>query len=102
MSENNLQLDRLESQLLARAADVAATRRRIGYSVLAPVALIALLLAIFWREAQPRLLLWLFVGYVAVGIFEKVSYGFAVLGYKGLVRKLLARVNELERRSAGG
>jgi hypothetical protein len=46
---------------------------------------------VFWRDAQPRLLLWLFVSYVGINMLEKVAYGFAVLSYKSVIRKLLAR-----------
>jgi uncharacterized membrane protein len=96
MSENTLQFDATEAQIVARAANSAVTRRRILYSVLAPVVLIALVLAIFWRDAQPRTLLWIFVGYVAINMLEKIGYGLAVLSYKSVIRKLLSRVRELE------
>ena len=102
MSEHTLQFDRLESQIVARAGNPAATRRRIWYSVLVPLALIALLLATFGREAQPRALLWLFVGYVTVNMVEKIGYGFAVLSYKSVIRKLQARVAQLENRPTAG
>jgi hypothetical protein len=78
------------------------TRRRIGYAVLVPLAFIVLLIAVYWREARPRTLLWLFVGYVAINAVEKVGYGLAVLAYKSVIRKLLARVSELEGRSDAG
>ena len=96
MSEHTLQLDPVEARIVARALDPALTRRRIWYSVLVPLALIALTLALFWRDAQPRVLLWLYVGYVAINMFEKVAYGLAVLSYKSVIRKLLSRVRELE------
>ena len=97
MTENTLQFDPAETQIVARSANSAVTRRRIWYSVLFPLALIGLALAMFWRDAQPRLLLWLFVAYVAINMFEKLAYGVAVLSYKSVIRKLLSRVSELER-----
>lgn len=100
MSENNLQFNPAEVQIVARAANLAVTRRRIWYSVLSPLALIALVIAMFWRDAQPRLLLWLFVTYVAITMLEKVAYGIVVLSYKSVIRKLLSRLSELEGRPA--
>jgi hypothetical protein len=90
MSESTLQPDPLEARLLASATNTAVTRRRIWWSVLVPLAFITLLITVFWRDAQPRLLLWLFVCYVSIGLFERISYGIAVLGYKSVIRKLLA------------
>lgn len=98
MSEDRLQFNAVETQIVARAADSNATRRRIVSSVLVPVALIALVLAVFRRDARPPALLWLFVGYVAVNMLEKVAYGVAVLSYKSVIRKLQARVSALENR----
>jgi hypothetical protein len=99
MSNANLEFDQLESQIVGRADNATVTRQRIWLSVLVPLVLVVLLLLVFWREAQPKLLLWLFVGYVIINIYEKVCYGFAVLGYKSVIRKLLARVKELEGQS---
>lgn len=99
MSESPLKFDAAEAQLIARAAEPARTRRRLWLSALAPLALVAFALATFWRDAQPRLLLWLFVAYVLATLLERVSYGLAVLSYKRVIRKLLARVEELEVRS---
>jgi len=96
MSASTLNFDRAESHIVARSADVSVTQRRIWISVLVPLALVGLLFAVFWRDAQPRMLLWLFVGYVLFGLLEKLSYGLAVLAYKRVVRKLAARVTELE------
>jgi hypothetical protein len=102
MNENTLQFDPAEAQIVIRAADSAVTRRRIWLSVAVPLALIALTLALFWRSAQPRALLWLYVGYVALNMLEKVGYGLAVRSYKSVIRKLLARVSELEGRPGQG
>ena len=77
MSEQDLPFDHVESQLVARAANSAITRQRIWFSVLLPLVLIALLLVVFWPSAQPRLLLWLFIGYVLAratcAIFARLS-----------------------------
>lgn len=96
MTPTQLDLDPLESQIIARAADSAVTRRRIWYCVFIPLAFIGLLLVLFWREAQPPILLWLFVGYVALNMLEKIGYGLAVLGYKRVIRKLLTQVEQLQ------
>ena len=96
MSEGQIQFSALEARIVARAANSNVTRRRIFSSVVVPIALIALLLAVFRRDAQSPALLWLFVGYVAINMLEKVAYGFAVLSYKSVIRKLLSRVSELE------
>src|SRR5262245_36697673 len=95
-----LHFNATEEQLISRAANTALTKRRIFYSTIAPLAFITLLLAMYWHTAQPPLLLWLFVAYVTIGMFEKMAYGRAVLLYKGVIQKLLARVTELERQRA--
>lgn len=102
MSENTLEFDPAEAQIVARAGNPTVTRRRIWYSVLFPLVLIALAVVMFRRDAQPRFLLWLFVGYVTISMLEKVAYGIAVLSYKSVIRKLLKRVSELEGRAAAG
>jgi hypothetical protein len=92
--------DTAEAKIVAGAANSALTKRRILYSILAPLGLTALVLTMFWRTAQPAALLWLFVGYVAATTYERLGYGLAVLLYKSVIRKLLARVRELESRLA--
>lgn len=79
-----------EQYILNRSSDLASTRRRIVWSILIPVGFVILLLAMFLQNAEPRLLLWLFVIYIVIGVFEKISFGFAVLSYKRTIQKLLA------------
>jgi hypothetical protein len=102
MNADSLQFDAAEAKVIAHAANSDVTRRRIRLSVLFPLFLIGLTLALFWRDAQPRILLWFYVAYIFINMFEKIGYGIAVLAYKSVVRKLLARVNELEGRSTAG
>jgi hypothetical protein len=91
----NEPFDPTEAQIVAAAGNPALTKRRIFYSILAPLALIALMLTMFWH-AQPPIVVWLFAAYAALTMFERVGYGLAVLSYKSVIRKLLLRVSELE------
>lgn len=95
MSAPELRFDGLDSRIVVRAADPATTRRRITYSIVIPLVLIALLLGAYGQDARPRSLLWVFILYVAINMFEKVGYGLAVLAYKRVIRKLVAQVTEL-------
>ena len=97
MPENPPSFDPLESHIVARSADLESTRRRIRYSIAVPLLLIALTLVLFARDAQPQALLWMYLAYIVLNMFEKIGYGRAVLAYKRVIQKLLARVAELER-----
>ena len=91
-----LQLTQFESSIVARSSDAAVTRWRMMWCVVVPLGFIALLLSMFWQNAQPRLLLWLFLMYIVIVMAERISYGSAVLAYKSVVRKLIDRVDALE------
>lgn len=102
MNHSPIQFNQTEERIVALAANSDVTRRRIWLSVLFPLTLIAVTLAVFGRDAQPRFLLWLYVAYVGINMFEKIGYGLAVLSYKSAIRKLISRIDELEGRPATG
>lgn len=99
MDSQSLNLDRVETEILRRAHDIATTKRRIWISVIAPLALATLVLIAFWDGRQPQLLLWLFVVYVLATMLERVGYGMAVLLYKRVIRKL---AHHIDRTRASG
>ncbi len=85
-----------ERGILLRAGNWELTRRRIRSVILwASLFAVALVAFYFLTRSAPALLL-IALLYIAITTVEKVLYGRAVLVYKSVVTKLLARVKELE------
>jgi hypothetical protein len=86
-----------ERLLLERSSDTALTRRRVRLVVVSALMLTAALIVV-----SPLLQSWLFllffsVAYILVTAWERVAYARTILAYKGLIRKLARRAEELER-----
>lgn len=91
-----LELDATDEQLLQRSTDLGATRTRLISVIVAPLVLIGMILYVVYSGVPLHWLGWLFVAYVAITAWEKVTYALAILHYKRLIQKLVRRVEELE------
>lgn len=96
MDQHLLGLTGAEEEILRRSADSEITRRRIR-QVVAWGSLFAVLLVLagVGLRSWPMLLAVALL-YVAITVWEKVSYGRAVLDYKSVIRKLRRRLEESE------
>jgi hypothetical protein len=102
MSEKQLRLTPIETLLLERSSDLAVTRRRVRVVVVS-----ALLLIVAVVVASPLIQSWQFllffaVAYIAMTTWERLGYARTILTYKGLIQKLLARIEELEKSAESG
>jgi hypothetical protein len=94
-------LTQIEEELLRRSGDLAITRRRIRMVVVAGAAFLTVLAVFAFTTHSTEMLFVLCALYVVITVCEKVAYGWAVLAYKGLIRKLYDRVVELEGGGSG-
>jgi hypothetical protein len=92
-----LRLDLLEAQILARCHDTAVTRRRIVITIFAGCAVAAGFIAAAIFGVSARTIAGIAALYALVTMLERLFYGKAILGYKSLVRKLVARIGDLQR-----
>ena len=96
MNLTALRLTEQEVDVLKRCADLEITKRGIqSILIIGSMSCISLVMV------GSLLKSWLFVMalallYMVITVWEKISYGKAVLLYKSLVQKLERRVNELE------
>lgn len=97
IQKEKLDLTPLEEDILAISHDAATTKRRIGLVVISGLAAGAGLTTVSILYQSWKLVLGVSLVYIVLTVLEKVAYGRAVLGYKSVIRKLAARVEELER-----
>ena len=97
MNDSARELTDLERRILGQTADVAVTRRRIRLVIVMAAFFAVMLTIMFLRGHSPGMVFGVAIGYILITTLEKVGYGFAVLGYKSLIRKLAARVEALEK-----
>lgn len=88
-----------ERLLLERSADLALTRRRLRLVVVSGGLLIVTLIVAAPLLASWELLLFFAVAYVLVTTWERIGYGRTILVYKGLIQKLVGRLEAVEPRS---
>ncbi len=89
-------LTELERRFLAGCSDEALTRRRMRWVVLMAAVFGLLLVAAAWASRSWQMVLAVSLLYLLITVWEKLGYGRGVLIYKSLVRKLAARVEQLE------
>lgn len=97
MNEEQLELNAIDKLLLERSSDTDLTRRRLRAVIVSAILLIAALVVAALLTRSWELLLFFAVAYVATTAWERVAYARTILAYKGLIQKLAARVDELER-----
>lgn len=98
----NIDLTALEEYILERSADRQVTRRRRASVIISGLCFAALLIAFAIAQRSWIVLLSVALFYIAMTVWEKVSYANAVLAYKSVVQKLKKRVEELERQEGPG
>lgn len=98
MKDEGSTLTVTERLLLERSWDDALTRRRVRLVVASAVLLVAALIVLAPLMASWQTLLFFAVAYVLVTAWERVAYARTILTYKGLIRKLARRIEELEGR----
>jgi hypothetical protein len=96
MNEDPLGLTVAEKLVLDRSADTDLTRRRVKFVVGSAVVLAAALIVVSPLARSWKLLLFFAVAYVLVTAWERVGFARTILAYKGLIQKLIKRVEELE------
>lgn len=96
MDEERMGLDELERRFLAGCADQGLTRRRMRAVVVMAAVFGVLLIGAAWISRSWQVVLAVSLLYLLITVWEKLGYGRGVLIYKSLVRKLAARVEQLE------
>jgi len=96
MDENRLGLTVAEKLVLEKSADSELTRRRVKFVVGSAVVLAAALIVVSPLTRSWQLLLFFAVAYVLVTAWERIGFARTILAYKGLIQKLVKRVEELE------
>lgn len=86
----------MERLLLERSFDTDITRRRMRMIVVSAVLLAGALIVLSPLIESWTFLLFFAVAYIAVTTWERLGYARTILTYKALIRKLAARVDELE------
>ncbi len=96
MDEERMGLDELERRFLAGCADQGLTRRRMRAVVVMAAVFGVLLIGAAWISRSWQVVLAVSLLYLLITVWEKLGYGRGVLVYKAVVRKLVARVEQLE------
>ncbi len=94
MDEGKLGLSEVERKVLAGCRDEALTRRRMRQVILAASIFVVLLVVVAWFSRSWLFVLGIALLYIAITTWEKLAYGRAVLLYKSIIRKLVARLEE--------
>ena len=102
MGDLDLDLTDTERFLLQRSADLAITRRRARLVIVSAALLIAALIVAAPLTQSWQLLLFFAAAYIAMTAWERLGYARTILAYKGLVQKLAARIDQLDRESTAG
>lgn len=89
----DLDLTPNEMRVLRASSDFAATIRRRRMAAVTGGVMLAVIVGAALVPVSRDLLLVAFAVYVALVIFERVSYANSVLAYKSLIRKLLTQVD---------
>lgn len=92
----NVNLTKLEEEILQRSRDPEVTQRRRRMILVTGVCAAAFLVWAAFARQSWQLVLVVSLVYVAVTMCEKVAYANAVLAYKSVIRKLSERIEELE------
>jgi hypothetical protein len=85
-----------ERLLLERSSVTALTRRRVRLVVVSALVLTAALIVVSPLLQSWRFLLFFSVAYILVTAWERVAYARTILAYKGLIQKLVRRIEDLE------
>ncbi|NIR45184.1 MAG: hypothetical protein GWN99_12440 [Gemmatimonadetes bacterium] len=102
MKEESLALTGGERYVLQRSFDVPLTRRKLRLVVVSAAVLIVALVVFSPILRSWEFLLFFSVAYVGITAWQRVGYARTILVYKGLVRKLVDRIDELEGGDAAG
>ncbi|MFQ5807684.1 MAG: hypothetical protein ACE5I3_14660 [Phycisphaerae bacterium] len=92
-----LDLNLVETQILARSRDIAVTKRRTTITMVVRCAAAAAFVTAALMGVSASKVAAIAALYALVTMLEKVFYGKAILAYKSLIRKLTRRIEELER-----
>ncbi len=101
MRQQNLDLTNTEWFLVERSADLAITRRRVRLVIISAALLIGVIIVAAPLTQSWQLLLFFAVAYIAMTAWERLGYARTIVAYKGLIQKLAARIEQLERGSDG-
>jgi hypothetical protein len=78
--------------LLERSSDIAVVKRRMATTVAAAIAFLSLFVFAGLYLRSINLLLVVGVAYIIMNTLERVSYGYTIILYKGVIQKLLGKV----------
>lgn len=84
-------LDEVDRALLQKSADLQVTRRRMVWSLVTGMIVLAGIVALRALKGKADAFFWICLVLVCGGTYERIMYGQAVLMYKRLVAKLSAR-----------
>ena len=93
----DLDLTPLEIEILRRSTDLQTTRRRRAIIVISGTMFTSLLLYIGIQQKSNLVLILITVVYVIITMIEKLIHAYAVILYKGLIQKLVTKIEEKER-----
>lgn len=95
MRTHGIKLSTSEQVLLDDSYNDALKARRLLFVWVDAVLAVLVILALPLWNVSPVITSLIFVAYLLVSAIEKVSYGYVINGYKGLVRRLVARSEDL-------
>jgi hypothetical protein len=90
---SDLQLTPLEQHILDASSKPEITHRRKRVVIVSASVLIAVIIGAALLPVSRTFFVVAFAAYVLITLAEKVAYANAVLGYKSLIRKLVARTS---------
>jgi hypothetical protein len=95
MQTHGFKLSTSEQVLLDDSYNDAMKARRLLFVWADAILAVLVILALPQWDVSPGITSVIFVAYLLVSAIEKVSYGHLVNGYKALVRRLVARSEDL-------
>lgn len=95
MRTHGIKLSSSEQVLLDDSYHDALKARRLLFVWVDAILAVLVILALPLWNVSPVITSLIFVAYLLMSAMEKVSYGYVINGYKGLVRMLVARSEDL-------
>jgi len=92
----DLELTNIDKVLLEKSKNISITKKRIKMVILFSIISIFFTAYIYFNDFSPKFITILLLIYILITAYEKVSYGFAVIGYKNLIQKMNSYIEELE------
>ena len=99
---NRTDLTELEKAILAKAADLEITRKRIRQIWASAVFVAAALVFFGYTSKNWQIVTAVAVAYVLINTMERAAYGKTVLAYKSLIQKLSPESTERVEKEAHG